>query len=267
MQHQTIMRSLTISLILIAFCVPSMVAQNVLSPEQNSKLDAADKAAALIVEEFRKTRDFGTVWRKYRAADTRCAYRLTPVLGSYSEADLQERSFENRLGELGLDESKLEQIFVSSWNGSFLFQGYHYSYAYSRNASEPAEKPKASTTPTAIRALYKEMVREDEKGRSDDGRLSRKDIDDDISNSDRATAIFRKYAPKDFLLTANWKSAVEWFGRVHDVGRQIEDRSRYNDRCGPGSGPIYVSQIGFFVFLFTEENTLLKLWSISFIDN
>src|SRR4051812_14460032 len=124
----------------IGFATGLAVAQK-LSAKDEAKLDAADQVASQFVEQFKRTRDFGTVWRAFRSKDTRCAIRLTPALSTWTGLELKEKSFEQRLRDQGLDDAILDRLFIATWNLSSLSTGYHYSYAYSRNGSEPAGVP------------------------------------------------------------------------------------------------------------------------------
>jgi len=77
---------------------------------EKAKLAQADRAAARFVERFCKTRDFGTVWREFRVKDIWCAVRLWHGLESFSSADLEEKSFEQRLQEKEFDDRLLERL-------------------------------------------------------------------------------------------------------------------------------------------------------------
>jgi hypothetical protein len=254
-------------LIIVVLTAILVSGQEKLSPEDQTKLSAADKLAARFVERFRQTRDFGTVWKEFRVRDTRCAIRLAPVLGSFSSNDLKEKSFEQRLLEKGLDDEILDRLYISIWNSSLLYQGYYYSLARSRNGSEPSEdlpKPKSRASKRLFK-LISNLEKEGDKGTKEP--QTRKDFERIIANAIYIGQQFRKYMSDAFLKSKNWKSAVHWFSDVHGVGGQVIDRERFADRCSAGKGPLYISQIGFFVFCFSEENGQLRLWSMSFIDD
>jgi len=247
--------------------------QEKLSEAEKAKLVRADKIAARIVERFRQTRDFGIVWREFRVKDTQCAIRLTPALDIYSGIELKEKSFEERLREKGLDEQILDQLYVTSWNASLLFQGYHYSYALSRNGSEPAEFPDRTTAlrykpfRDSIRNIYCEFDSDDDNSVEVEKPPSRRTAKKMIASAQKTGRVFKKYLPRDFLRTKNWQSAITWFERVHKVGGQVIDREEFAEYCAAGKGPLFGSQIGYFVFIFAEEDGRMKLWSMSLIDD
>jgi len=261
------MRISVFSVVIILFTAILVCGQDKLSPEDQLKLSESDKLAARFVERFRQTRDFGTVWKEFKVRDEQCAVRLNPVLGSYSSNGLKEKSFQQRLLEKGLDNEILGRLYISVWDSSLLFQGYYYSLARSRNGSEPSEdlpRPKNHTGRKLLMLIAK-LAKEQESDTTEP--MTRKDFERIIANAIEIRQKFRKYRSVAFLRSENWKSAVLWFSDVHNVGGKVIDRERFADRCSAGKGPLYVSQIGFFVFIFSEENGRMRLWSMSFIDD
>lgn len=234
-------------------------AQEKLTPEQKVKLVAADKAAESFVERYRKTLDFGEVWREFKTSDARCAYRLTPML------ETREKDFGRYLKTIGLDENLSEKLYIDFWSGSLISQAYFYSYAPSENGNEPnIEK---ITAPNG-RKMRKVLSAFKSLSQGDSELKSRSDFIKVRNRLRNATNIFRRNMPPDLLATKNWESAKLWFNQVHGVGGQVTDRIRYIDRCPwTKGGPIYVSQVGFFVFDFVEEDGEMKLWTMSWIDD
>jgi hypothetical protein len=157
---------------------------------------------------------------------------------------------------------------------SLLYQGYYYTIAKSKNGSEPSQDGPLpigkSRDNRALRRLYSKLSNELENGPKYEGPPPRPLALRMISSATQYGRTFKTYLPTDFLQTAYWNSALRWFSEVHDVGRGIIDpddaQERFGDRCLVAKRPLYVSQVGFFVFIFDDENGQMKLWSMSYID-
>ena len=259
------------SLVLL-WCLSGLaLTQDKPSAEDQAKLDQAQKEAARFVERFRRTLDFATVWREFHSSDTTCAIRTNPSLPGFTGGELTEKSFGDRLKEMKLDDRLLERLHIAYWNSALLYQTYIFTVSPSKNGSEPEFESQfvAKHAPgiRRILAFLRKIEKSDEEsGPGKHDPRSVRDFNKVIANSNRFAALLRRYMPRNALRSANWKSAVLWWEQVHGV-RKVANRERLSDWCPAGSGPVYVSQIGFFVFHFVEEKGKFKLWSMGYVDN
>ena len=82
------------------------------SPLDRAKLDLAGKSADAFVERFRRTLDFGIVWKEFRLSDISCTIKAN---GFFSENDYERFKFEDEL---------LERFYVAVMNYYYL-KGVH----------------------------------------------------------------------------------------------------------------------------------------------
>jgi len=265
MKHR---RHLTFCSLFFLVCVAISNGQPKPSAEDQEKLDRAQKVAKQFVERFRATLDFGKTWQRFRSSDQTCA--LYAVLGEFSNVALEEKSLDQRLADMGVNERVLERYHAASWNYWLVSGAYVYSVAPSRGGSEPdidavLDGKRSRTLMTKLAKLnkttkYVKWIDEDESVPEPKPR-TRQEMEQAIREMNRFAATFRTHMPRDAMKSAQWKSAVSWFGRVHRMNSIIDgDPLR---KCPIDK--IYVAQIGHFAFGFVEEKGQMKILTMILI--
>ena len=241
------------------------------SAEDQAKLALAEKEAARFVERFRRTLDFGIVWKELHSSNKSCPRNSIPDLPMLIGNELVENDRKDRFKEIGSNDWLLNRIYVSSWNLFFLESAFIYSQPRPKSASVPEDMEPIPKT-----MGMKRIERADAKSKYGIGVSSKvghhrephsaREFEEYIAEMDRFAALFRKYMPRNALKSAKWRSTVKWMARMSPVnnGGVVDGDENW---CLTKKDKIYVPQIGPFYFAFREENGKMKLLTVVFNNN
>lgn len=253
------MKYLTFVLTLISFLlIPGSVrTQPVLLPEQEQKLDLAQKLADRVAERFRQTLDFGMVWQEFRIKDDSCSLEMTPLLlGEFSGAELETQSFSSRFKQANLDTGLLRSYHSALWTTWFLHSGLVYSLAPSTNGSDPDLDALERTKTGRFLLQHEEAEAADDRWIRTNG-----DLEKSIKSARLSAARFKKLWRRDTMNNKNWRSARQWW-LSYNPARGVAEARRQPAYCNETYGPRYLAETGAFILEFVEENGRLKLLNL-----
>lgn len=211
------------------------IAQDVSALDQE-KLRLAGIAADRFMERFRRTRDFGTVWKEFHMSDISCIIKN----GFLSEENYRRLKFENKL---------LEQFYVEVMN-SYYLKGIH-DLSVARIDSDLSEE---AITPKEIRVAESKAIYFTTNGKEPH---SAKEIEEMMVEARRFARLYRKYMPRNAMNSVAWRENSAY------LIDQVPDSARITtggpDFCVPEGVKIYRVDRGLFYFYFVEENRSMKV--------
>ncbi len=197
----------------------------------------AEQIADCFVERFRKTLDFGIVWKEFRLSDPSCAHRANGILS------------ENDYAELRLNGDIIEKLYIATMKFYYLQAVYELSLVHIDSQSDDVPTPAEITV---IEKRSKFFQNDDRKVQSYE------EVSELIGTLDQLARLYRKYMPKDAMKSATWRANE----------KQLRSRSGRGDAgvlngektfCIAEGRNVYIVDRGIFYFYVVDEGGKMKV--------
>jgi len=199
----------------------------------------AARVADRFMEMFRKTRDFGIVWKRFRMSDPSCTHRANGLL---TQSDYER---------LKLGGRTIEKLYIATMNFYFLQAASELSLERIDSQSDSAQ----SIAPREIERIEKRS-----KFFQDDERQIHNvnEVKELIRTLDKLTAVYRRQMPKATMTSSAWRENQKYLMARSGMGHA--DVLNGNETfCVPAQTKLYIIDRGIFYFYMVEERGKMRV--------
>lgn len=233
-----ILRISSVFLIFGLLSLPNVAGQHI-SPADREKLIRAQRVADEFVDRFRRTLDFGPLWKEFRAEQFSCRLIKSDLVTNVSDEE------KRRIGV-----ALLEEAYIATMNYFYLKGAHDLSVArMDSNISEEQISPKE------ILKAENSSVYTKTNGKSP---TTAREMEEYIRALNGLAKLYRKYLPRNVMRSAEWKANIKYLvnreGFIH-----LGVATGNADLCIPDNVKYFVVDRGLFFFYMIEESGQMRI--------
>lgn len=217
-----------------------------LSASDREKLTRAERTADEFVARFRKTLNFGLVWKEFRSREYSCQLVKSDIVTNVSD---EEKA---RIGT-----ALLEKAYIALMNYYYLKTAHDLSIDL---ISSP--KTEEQITPKQILRMESSNVYVKTNGKSP---TNVREIEEYITELDRLVKLYRRHLPRNVMNSAAWHANMKYLmgrGGVTHLGIGTGDP----DFCIAQDAKYFIVDRGMFYFYIVEELGQMKVIELAVGD-
>lgn len=224
-------------LLLLLIANPYLTFPQKIPSESTKENVRAARVADQFVEMFRKTRDFGVVWKTFRMSDPSCTHRANGLLN------------QSGYDRLKLSGRTIEKLYIATMN-------FYFLQVVSELSLERIDSQSDSGQSIAAREI--ERIEKRSKFFQDDDRQLNNvgEVRELIRTLDQLAAMYRRHMPKGTMKSSAWRESQKYLMAKSDHPDVLNGDETL---CVPEQTKVYIIDRGIFYFYIVEERGKMRV--------